>query len=229
MSRDHLLRESRKMPIEAVIFDYGNVISLPQSVEHIRRMVQLCGTPTEQFHENYWKFRIAYDRGEFDGISYWDAVIAEMGGKPAQSSQVAQLISSDIQSWLQINAGSLAWLKELHERGVRLAILSNMPPEIARYIERHCDWAHCFDVMIFSCDIGCAKPSSAMYQECLTRLHLPASSALFLDDREENVTAAISLGMHSLIFDNIERIRLRVEQHFDLRKTTAAGNHTTIS
>ncbi len=227
MSPDHFLRESRKVPIKAVIFDYGNVISLPQSENHLQKMIELCGMPAEQFHESYWKFRMAYDRGEFDGGSYWEAVIAEIGGRPPNSSHMAELVSSDIQSWLQINGGSLAWVKELHGRGVRLAILSNMPPEIARYIEERCEWAHCFDVRIFSCDIGCAKPASAIYRECLSRLNVPAGSALFLDDREENVAEAISLGMHSLVFDSAEETRLRVEQNFDLRKTAAAQDRVS--
>jgi putative hydrolase of the HAD superfamily len=215
-----------KTAIEAVIFDYGNVLSLPQSASEVEHMAEKCAMPVRRFHDLYWKFRPAYDRGELNGTSYWTSVTRDERRTPT-GDEIAELIALDIRSWLQINPAAMKWAEQLHSVGIPLALLSNMPPEIARHIENNCSWASYFHPRIFSCDLGTAKPDPAIYQSCLESMKLAADKVLFLDDRAENVIAAAQLGIHSLVFDDMGKVLGEIPQLFEMRAPVELDGATT--
>jgi putative hydrolase of the HAD superfamily len=206
---------SSKTAIQAVIFDYGNVLSRPQTSSDLNAMAEGCGMPIGRFFDSYWKFRLAYDRGELKGPSFWTSVTAEVGKTPTPD-KISELVSLDVQSWLHINQATMTWAVQLRRAGIRLALLSNMPFEIARYIESNCPWVSYFDPLIFSCDLGSVKPELTIYKNCLARLNVLPDKVLFLDDRAENVAAATQLGIPGLVFDDMGKVSREVERLFDL-------------
>ena len=52
-----------------------------------------------------------------------------------------------------------------------------------------------FPVRIYSCVVGSSKPNPVIYREALRATKVKANEAVYIDDLEENVTAAKSLGM----------------------------------
>jgi putative hydrolase of the HAD superfamily len=52
-----------------------------------------------------------------------------------------------------------------------------------------------------------AKPDPAIYLHTLQRLGTRPDEALFIDDKRLNVDAAIALGMKSVQFSTIDRLR----------------------
>src|SRR5207237_7571202 len=54
---------SQKRSVRAVVFDYGNVLCLEQTLEDMKGMALVCGIPHERFSGLYWKLRPPYDRG----------------------------------------------------------------------------------------------------------------------------------------------------------------------
>lgn len=61
-----------------------------------------------------------------------------------------------------------------------------------------------FDVVVFSSDVGVAKPGFGIYVHALHALSVDPHRALFLDDIARNVDAAVALGMHGVIVDSPE-------------------------
>jgi putative hydrolase of the HAD superfamily len=57
-----------------------------------------------------------------------------------------------------------------------------------------------FDVVIVSCEVGMCKPAPAIYRTCIERLDVPAETALFVDDRVENLHGAESVGLQTFHF-----------------------------
>ena len=51
------------MPLEALILDYGNVLSQPQREDWFEAMAEQVGVPTNTFREAYWRHRHPYDAG----------------------------------------------------------------------------------------------------------------------------------------------------------------------
>jgi putative hydrolase of the HAD superfamily len=206
---------SQKRSVGAVIFDYGNVLCLEQTLEDMKGMALVCGIPHERFSELYWKLRPPYDRGDIDGPGYWTAVVGqqELG---LSRDQIATLIKLDSESVTRPNQGAVQWAKLLHHKGFPLTLLSNMPLELSRHVTKSFPSLSTFEYLIFSCDYGSIKPELAIYRNCLELLKAAPQDILYLDDRPENVEAAASLGINSMLFDTVEKTASRVESRFDI-------------
>lgn len=219
-------------PIHTVVFDYGNVLSLPQPVDAAQRLADLCGLALAAFEERYWMARVAYDLGELDGPGYWSLFRAEEGHE-LTSTQIAAIMQFDAESWERPNMATVRWAHALRGHGVRTAILSNMPGPLKAHLLQHCGhenggWLPPFDHLTFSCDIGVMKPAPAIYHHALAGVGATAGEALFLDDRPENVQAARDLGMHAVQFHSAEQVAAELEARYalpdlDLLRANAAS------
>ena len=74
-------------------------------------------------------------------------------------------------------------------------------------------WLHRLDPLLLSGRIGLAKPDPRLFEHALAALALPAGEVLFVDDRDENVAAAESVGMAGHVFTGIDGLRPVVEAH----------------
>lgn len=213
-------RISPKRSVRAVVFDYGNVLCLEQTLEDMKRMAVVCGIPHERFSELYWKLRPPYDRGDLDGPAYWTAVVGQqdlgMKGPGLSRDQIATLIKLDCEGITRPNQGAVEWATLLHSEGFPLTLLSNMPLELSRHVTKSLPSLSTFERLIYSCDYGSIKPELAIYRNCLERLNAAPHDILYLDDRAENVEAAASLGINSVLFDTVEKTASRVESRFDI-------------
>ncbi|MBD3927152.1 HAD-IA family hydrolase [Nocardioides cavernae] len=85
------------------------------------------------------------------------------------------------------------------QRPARLtAILSNSGPG-ARERERFHGFEDVTDDIVYSHEVGLAKPDPAAYKLVTRRLGVEAAEVLFLDDVEANVVAARALGWHAVL------------------------------
>ena len=62
------------MPIEAVIFDYGKVLSNPEDPDAQRKLIALTGLERPDFDHHYWRHRNAYNQGHLNGRTYWEKI-----------------------------------------------------------------------------------------------------------------------------------------------------------
>jgi len=101
----------------------------------------------------------------------------------------------------------VALVEGLAASGRRIALLSNIPEELATYYEAHHDWLGRFPLRAFSCRIGHAKPEPGAYQWCLNALNTAPDRVLFVDDREENIRAAEAMGIQGHLFTTPARLK----------------------
>lgn len=192
--------------IEAVIFDYGLVLSGQRAQWAIDAALGLTGLERSKFEEVYWKFREAYDIGFLDGASYWRRSLDD-AGIAATAAMVAELVWLDGQMWCTANEPLVEWQQKLRAAGVKTAILSNMGEAVRRAIEQKCAWVQAFDARVWSHELHCIKPDRQIYDAVLAQLGINPGQALFLDDREENVEAARRWGMSALVYSGMEQLR----------------------
>lgn len=57
-------------------------------------------------------------------------------------------------------------------------------------------WTHNFETVLFSAQIGVAKPSLKAYQRAVDAFGVNPGEILFFDDRLRNLRAAQKVGMH---------------------------------
>lgn len=180
--------------ISTVIFDYGHVICLPPTQEDWTRLCRAAGVSREEFHAAFWA-----DRADFDAylspVEYWEQVGRRLGTAWDQA-RIQRIWSEGIAMWLSPDPEIVYLIERLRERGLRLALLSNMPHDLAGLL-RHSPVLAPFESLFFSCDVGRVKPDSAFYAHALRELGIAPHEALFVDDKEENVLAAERLGIRA--------------------------------
>ena len=93
----------------------------------------------------------------------------------------------------------------------RTAILSNAWPGARQFIKSLPDLSG-FETLVISAEEGVAKPAMEIYRRTLERVGVTAAQTMFVDDMEENVVAARSLGMASVVFENTEQTLTAVHQ-----------------
>ena len=174
-----------------VVFDLGEVLS--ESPSHLARIAQLLAAPAPEVLAAYWRHRAAYDEGG-SGSDYWRAVGRDLG-MTLDDVLRDRLIEVDSLGWTSLHEASEPLLREVKAAGFGLAMLSNLPRELAVRV-RDQAWSELFDVLVFSCDVGVMKPDPAIYRIVQERVAADAGAVpfVFFDDRVENVDAAAVAG-----------------------------------
>jgi putative hydrolase of the HAD superfamily len=188
-------------PIYAVLFDYGQVLSLSPDPAQWQRMLQISGFDEAVFHRGYWAFRHAYDRGELNGIDYWQKV-ASSAGCFFTSDQINNLIDADVELWTRLNTPMVEWAQQLQAAGIRTGILSNIGDAMTDGLLRKFDWLSAFDHHVWSYRLLLAKPETAIYAAAAKGLQTPPAQILFIDDKPENIDAALAFGMQAIQYSD---------------------------
>jgi len=193
--------------LRAVVFDYGMVLTEEQDPAAYAALLRLTGLDRDRFEPLYWADRHAYDEGKLTGVAFWQKLVrdAEIG----ETTGLAEELNVwDARMWTTQNRAMLAWQLELKQHGIKTAILSNMGDNVLANIERTFDWLARFDVLVWSYQLGMAKPEPAIYQHTLRELGVEPGEALFIDDRLVNIEAARALGMRGILFSTVDTLRV---------------------
>ena len=183
--------------IHAVLFDYGMVLSGPPDPAAWSRIRTITNLSEDVLQREYWAHRHAYDRGDLNGETYWQAA-ATGAGIVLTPNQLTDLIAADTDLWSQLNAPMLDWAQHLQRAGIRTGILSNIGDAMSAGLLAKHDWLKAFDHHTWSYALNLAKPEPAIYLHAAEGLHTPPSSILFIDDRAENIQAALAVGMQAI-------------------------------
>lgn len=194
------------MALRAVVFDYGMVLSCPPQAHARQEILRITGLPQERFDQIYWIDRHAYDRGELNGLSFWQKLVSD-AGLNLSNEEVARLNFWDAEMWTSVNPEMLAWHGQLKQRGLQTGILSNMGDSVLENILRTFAWIADFDVLVWSYQHDLAKPEPAIYELLLEKLGTAPEETLFLDDKLENIVAARHLGIRGLQFSTVDQLR----------------------
>ncbi len=194
----------------ALLFDLYGVLLRVQDPEHLARIEEASGHSGEAFWSAYWDCRPDYDAGLVSTHGYWSRVADRLD---APIRDVADAHEQDMASWLAGDPQMIEYVTGLADAGARTALLSNIPVPLAERVLAAHPWLQRLDPLLLSGRIGLAKPDPRLFEHALGALGLPAGEVLFVDDRDENVAAAESLGMAGHVFTGIDGLRPVVEAH----------------
>jgi putative hydrolase of the HAD superfamily len=192
-----VLNECNPAPIQAVLFDYGQVLSGPPSPAAWARMLQISGMSEEAFNQAYWAPRHDYDRGMYTGATYWQAA-GRYAGAELTTQQVAELIQADNALWTEPNQPMIDWALRLQTAGMRTGILSNLGDAMSAGVIAAFPWLDGFHHRVWSYTLKLAKPDPAIYMHAAAGLGVTPAAILFVDDREDNIAGALAVGMQAI-------------------------------
>lgn len=193
----HIVR-SPSVEVRAVLFDFGMVLSGPPNPEAWLRLQQLSGLSDADLHRAYWRHRHDYDRGTLSGSEYFQQLAGTAGAPSFSTDTLTGLLDADTDLWTDLNQPMVDWAQSLQQRGIRTGILSNIGDSMQSGVERKCAWLSAFDHRTWSHTLKLAKPEKAIYEHAAAGLETPAAQILFVDDKPENIAAALDAGMHAI-------------------------------
>lgn len=193
--------EQNRLPIQAVLFDYGMVLSGPPNPAAWANLRTISGLTEEGLLREYWAHRHAYDRGTHTAEAYWQLVAQGNTGQ-FSPAQIEQLIAADVDLWADPNPEMIAWAQQLQKAGVPTGILSNIGDAMAEGLVKRLPWLDAFHHHTWSYELKLAKPEQEIYHHAAAGLQVEPSGILFLDDRAENIEAARAVGMTAIQYRN---------------------------
>jgi len=199
------------LSIKAVVFDYGQVISLPQNLAVIDSLADMAGVEREKFHPVLWDLRSDYDRGIINAREYYGKILSKLSVKvDAGNHLIDKMIEMDLTSWKEINPETVALMEDVKKAGYILGILSNMPHDFLAWARETLPVFSLPHVGLFSCEVNLVKPEQAIYQKLLSMLDIRAEEVVFFDDMGENVKSAEALGINAILWKNPEDARRKL-------------------
>ena len=196
--------------INAVILDYGQVLARCPTAQEFGRMAGMFNMSYELFYGMWEASRGPYDRGDLTAAEYWLKLAAETNTSLIPT-QIEMLRDVEVEIWTHLDPDMLDWVKQLRTAGIKTGLLSNMPWDLVKHVRTTCPWMDNFAFKTLSAEVRLIKPAPAIYEHILNGLGVAASEALFVDDRENNVYAARSLGMHAIRFRSIAGLKHDLE------------------
>ena len=188
---------------DAVVFDYGRVLSQSPSPEELHEFARLVGCDEPPFFALYSDTRDDYDLGLHDCYGHWQK-FAGAAGIALSTEQITRIVEYENRLWVRENSAMIDLARRIRESGSRTGILSNMPFDLLEHLRRNFAWLDEFEVQIWSCEHGIIKPDPAIYRLCLDALGCEADRVVFFDDRPLNVEAAREVGMQAHVVTEAE-------------------------
>jgi 2-haloacid dehalogenase len=103
--------------------------------------------------------------------------------------------------------GTVDVVRELHDAGVRMFGLTNWPDEFWPHAPRRFEFLELLDDIVVSGTEGFAKPDPAIFEIAVARAGIPAADLVFVDDKQDNVVAAIEFGLDGVLFTGADDLR----------------------
>jgi putative hydrolase of the HAD superfamily len=89
----------------------------------------------------------------------------------------------------------------------RLMTINNESDELNRYRLEQFGLRDIFIAFFSSCWVGVLKPGRRIYELALAMSQAEPEGSVFIDDRERNLEPARTLGMRTIRFTNVPRLR----------------------
>src|SRR5512139_2546270 len=181
------------MPIRAVVFDIGGVLEITPDTGWQAKWEKRLQLTLNEIVERLTRMGIDGSLGPCSEEE-WQAGLREVTGiDQAQADEFMR----DLWQWSlgELNTELAAFFAGLRPRS-QTVILSNSFVGARRREEERYRFHEMTDLIIYSHEVGLAKPDPRIYALTCERLGVRPSEMIFVDDWEINVAVACDLGIH---------------------------------
>lgn len=191
--------------IQAVLFDYGNVIARFDVSRYLKAIVPYSALPIDGILEQVDRSRdlfVLYETGKVSSQEFMDTLLDRCKLSMTEDQFVAAYtaIFDPIPETHDL-------IRKL-QKNYRLGLLSNTSEWHFRSEIAKSPVFPLFETATLSHDVQARKPSPLIYQDALKKLRLPPSACVYIDDIAEFSETATQLGMTGIHYtspDNLVR------------------------
>jgi HAD superfamily hydrolase (TIGR01509 family) len=184
------------MTPQAVVFDIGNVLLDFDYRKTAARIERQCEVPAAELHKIITSPSLfnEFESGRITGAQYFER-IQKLSGYCGTQEEFAEPfgdIFTEIPEMISFN-------ENLRVRGIPTYILSNTNEFSIAWIRKRYPFFANFTDYIFSHEHNCMKPGAHIYEVVEEKSGLRGPALFYMDDREENIAAAIARGWQAVV------------------------------
>ena len=188
--------------MKAVIFDmFETLVTLHIVPRYFgRNIAEDLGADINEFYPLWHETEEARSKGRmtFEEALYWIGERTYYAHPERIFEAVERRYAFKAESLQKVEYRIVSLLRELKERGYKVALISNCFPEEAKVI-RESVMMPFFDVTMLSCEQGVQKPEREIFERCLTELSVAPEDCLYVGDGgSQELETARSFGMQTL-------------------------------
>lgn len=190
------------------VFDLGNVIVRPMSIEKLYEMLE-CKVSYEEF-SNYFKKDKSADKihkGLIKTKEYVEKIL-EFSGSNKTFEEYVSIFTGPVRNGLFKDTVEI--IDKLKMDNQKVCMLSNLRELDFNWFSTQYDVSK-FDRLYLSYEMQMLKPNSEIYEEMIKDLSVSANSIYFFDDSQVNIDSAKKLGIQAYCVtgDTIKDVMLR--------------------
>ena len=195
--------------IRNIIFDIGNVLVKNKDLDFFRgkgfdeqTVIRVAGATC---FSPVWT---ELDRGIWPLEKIIDGFVENC----PESEREIRMSMENLSGYIEQFPYTKEWIAELHRDEFRVYCLSNLSDKILQDCARELDFLPLLDGYLLSYRENLVKPNHKIYERMLERFRLQANECIFIDDRKENVVAAISVGINGFVFTDLNVAKQNIQK-----------------
>jgi putative hydrolase of the HAD superfamily len=196
--------------IEAILFDLGKVLIDFDFERGMQRFAANSTFTRAEFEKRLFDqdWIRPYERGEISTADFHQHLRRNAG--------LGMSLEEFYKAWSAIFLPDpivpLTLLAQLKAR-YPLILVSNTNELHADFISREYEIFDHFSVKIFSHEVGSLKPDRKIYDAAIAAAGKPPETLFFTDDRQENIDAALKMGIRTHLFRSVSGLVEALKNH----------------
>ncbi len=185
------------MLFSTIIFDWGGVFCSPGNPYSHPRLQERAGKSANEIARlpEMKALSEPYYRGQITAKQFWRGVLSLLG---ITGMNEEELTAAYLDSYT-LSPEMLDWPVRLRQH-YRVGLLSNLTNEMMGHVLKEHHLRARFDELVFSNEVGLVKPDREIYKLIMQRMNTCPEECIFVDDSQENIAAAETLGMKGIHF-----------------------------
>ena len=197
--------------IRAVICDFGGVLTSPL-MDAFTSIQESSGISVEDLGKAMFALAgrlgvnllVELETGRMSETDFLEALGAELSAQLERPVEMHGFGAAYFES-LSPNVGMIEYMRELRERGYRMAICTNNVREWEQRWRAMLPVDEIFHEVVDSAFVGFRKPEPEIYRITLERLGVPAAECVLVDDVDVNCDGAKKAGIRAIQFRDTEQ------------------------
>jgi len=180
--------------IKAIIFDLSGVLIEDPALKMLDYFRAFFGVKIETFRKVDPELLPRFQKGMISEEKLWERICSAF---QIPVPDVPSLWEEAFRSVYKPKKEMFALAAKLKQEGYKVGLLSNSEvPAMSYFLGQNPDL---FSATVFSCTEGTIKPDRRIYEIALQRLGVQPHEAVFIDDREDFLTGAKKVGIHTIL------------------------------
>jgi putative hydrolase of the HAD superfamily len=198
LSREKILL----ITIRSIVFDWDGVLIENPAQSLLQYCAKQLHTSDKTFTTAYRKYEESFQKGTISEHSLWKNISSELN---TQSPTTSSLWEAAFKNVYKEKKEVFQFVSLLKQNSYITGFLSNIEYPTMRFFKKQ--RYDMFDVTVFSCAEGTRKPEKEIYRILLTKLRVEPHETVFVDDRSDFIRGAENVGIHGILFQNIDQVR----------------------